>query len=171
MLTPDLKEYPVARKALATGVPWTLVPSSESTILNSTPYTCDWECFSASFADEPRRLLLSELEHIIEEAVASGIRPRFLMVGGSFLQPDRTPGDLDCVIFYEVDDCAAVGQTIKDSKAKSKERQVDARWVPIDGDPFVAIRSAVFFATLYSRGRRRLMSELRGVVFVLLSKT
>jgi hypothetical protein len=168
MIMPDLKGYPVARKALASGVPWTLVPSTESTILNSTPYACDWDCFSATFADEHRRVLLRELEPIVEEAVASGIRPRFLMVGGSFLQPDRIPGDLDCVIFYEIVDCATIGQTLKEFKAKSKERRIDARWIPVDSDPFVAIRSAVFFATLYSRGRRRLMSDLRGVVFALL---
>ena len=75
------------------------------------------------------------------------------LVGGSVLDRDAQPRDLDCVIFYAAD---AAGGDLGWLGAFQQEQQaagLDLRLVPADADPLILVRAASFFTTLYAASR------------------
>jgi hypothetical protein len=116
--------------------------------LNSTPYLggiCDMD---ACGCDPSRRQLVLHIHSLLRVLRRISVEPVALLVGGSFLRVTEQPKDLDCVLFYKAD-----GDVARDLFRYQKgiaKVGVDLRFVPIDSDPLIALKSAIYFGTLYS---------------------
>jgi hypothetical protein len=133
------------------------------TPLNATPYVVTLDRFlSEEWADE-RRVLLDRLVAAIDRLRKEGLGVELLLVGGSFLDPRKTPNDLDCVIFYSRP--TEIALDLISWQDEQKARSLDLRLLPIDIDPVIVLKTALFFGVLYTRGNEA-HPQLRGLLLV-----
>jgi hypothetical protein len=88
-----------------------------------------------------------------------------MMVGGSFLRLDvDAPKDIDCVLFYRASETIDPRQ-LQQKCIEAVQQGVDARIIPVDADPALLVRTAMFFGFLYAIDKRS-MSLSRGSILV-----
>ena len=143
------------RRAVAADLPIFLTSETESSPLNATPYYARYALFRETVRAWPgREKLVSELDSLIERAERLNLSIQAILLGGSFTELHKTTiGDLDCLLLYQLRD---PGETtglaqLKELQHDSKERGVDARFVPLDGDPLALIKMISYFTFLYSK--------------------
>lgn len=131
--------------------------------MNATPYVVTLERFlSEDWADE-RRGMLDALVAAIARLRNEGLGVELLLVGGSFLDPGKTPRDLDCVIFYSRP--TEITLDLVSWQDEQRALKLDLRLLPIDIDPVIVLKTALFFGVLYSRGSGT-HTQLRGLLLV-----
>lgn len=138
--------------AASRGYPAFLSGEAASNPINATPYVADLSELRDGGYLRSGAELLDPLCESISDLVATGAQPLAVLIGGSALEPGREPKDLDCVVFYTgspADGKASIAHWLEAARARS----LDIRLVPIDGDPVLALKSALFFGALYARRR------------------
>lgn len=124
---------------------------------NASPYVATLDQLEGLWAADSHRLELLARMQRIATARHGSIRVRFTLMGGSVLRPVcPSPRDLDVVFFYEADGASApsdVERALAESVRDAKAARLDARFVPLDADPLIAVRFSMFFATLFSISR------------------
>ena len=136
-------------------LPIFLTPVVESGPLNATPYLTSYECFRASAAVWPGRApLVAALDATKRRLEAVGVTVEAMLIGGSFTELSKPrPQDIDCLMFYrwQHEDRSAPGAALGELQRLSKHHGVDVRFIPLDGDPLVLIKSVSYFTVLYSK--------------------
>ena len=139
----------------------------QSNPLNGAPYIFSWEAFVSEFSfDEVRKARTSILAQACAKLADAGLRVEFIMIGGGHIAREAArPKDLDCVIFYSVEqpDTADLAM-IPDLQKALLARRVDARLVPFDGAPVLAAKMVGFFTLLYSSTKGA--DDRKGMVLV-----
>lgn len=162
---PELQAH--YREAKSQGFPAFVTAIEESTPLNATPYVVSLSKFIESSWSSSRQTLIEALVSALAQLRGGGLRAEVLLVGGSFLDTGKSPRDLDCVIFYsrESDSSIDLGRWQHDQRVLG----LDVRLLPIDIDPVMVLKMALFFGVLYTRGKGAQL-QLRGLVLVDCSK-
>jgi hypothetical protein len=146
-------------EAEALGFPVFLTASGKSSPVNATPYLASYSRFRAAAAGWPgRERLAAALERVRTEAEALGAAVDFILIGGSFTELARpAPNDLDCVLFHRRRDPAARPdvQALAALERRGKSEGADARFVAMDGDPAMLLKSVSYYSILYSNDKHR----------------
>jgi hypothetical protein len=124
----------------------------ESTPLNATPYIAHLsEAGEAGFLSN-RAAFIAELRVGLDRLRQLHARPVAALLGGSAIGAKPDPSDLDCVVFYEQAgiDAIRVGELLG-LQRDLKRGRIDVRFVPMDGDPLILLKTVSFFSTLYSK--------------------
>jgi nucleotide-binding universal stress UspA family protein len=144
-------------EAEALGFPVFLTSSAKSSPINGTPYLAPWARFREAAARWPGRAgLIEALERVRGEAEALGAAVDFILIGGSFTETARpAPGDVDCVLFHRRRDPAARidPAALAAIERRGKAEGADARFVALDGDPAMLIKSVSYYSILYSNDK------------------
>lgn len=155
------------RLAAGLGFPAFIGDISESNPINATPYVVGLGEFLSESLPPAKRALRDALSAALGMLPNLGLQAEIIMIGGSFLRRDSKPRDLDCVVFYSrpgdlTGDVAAW-------QAQQKPLGLDLRLIPIEMDPVMVLKTALFFGALYGidRGGTQVMN---GVVLVDCSK-
>jgi hypothetical protein len=138
--------------AASRGYPAFLFGETASTPTNATPYVADLGQLQAGGLLCSGQHLADTLVKALVELAGMGIQPQAVLIGGSALKPERLPKDLDCVVFYKGTPSSS-HMSISDWLVSMRKCALDIRLVPIDGDPILALKSALFFGALYGRHR------------------
>ncbi len=160
-----LKEHYL--EALERGFPAFVQSIEDSTPINATPYVTTWSDFMRQEFAPPKRALVDALQGAIQELLDSGLRAEILLIGGSFLMSDAVPKDLDCVLYYTCEPETKIDLLRR--QADFRAVGLDMRLLPIEMDPVMVLKTALFFGVLYTRGREA-SPQLRGLVLVDCSK-
>ena len=146
-------------EAEALGFPVFLTSSAKSSPVNATPYLASWARFRAAAAGWPgRERLVAALERVRGEAEGLGAAVDFILIGGSFTETaGPAPNDLDCVLFYRRQDPAGRvdPQALAALERGGKAEGADARFVALDGDPAMLLKSVSYYSILYSNDKHR----------------
>lgn len=151
------------RIAAELGFPAFVRSIDDSTPINATPYVVGRTDFFAEHLPPAKCVLRDALGSALDAMPGIGLAPDILLIGGSFLVPDATPKDLDCVIFYSREEPSAVN--LPRWQEQWRHRGLDMRLIPIGMDPVMVLKSALFFGALYAIDRAR-PGHSRGVVLV-----
>lgn len=145
------------------GFPAFIAGIDASNPLNSTPYVVSLSAFVAQDWGRARRGMVESLAAAVTHLTDAGLGVEALLIGGSFLDPRKKPRDLDCVIFYSRQ--ADLDINLLTWQAGQHSRGLDVRLLPIDIDPVMVLKMAVYFGVLYTRGRDD-SPQMRGLVLV-----
>jgi hypothetical protein len=124
----------------------------ESTPLNATPYIAHLsEAGEAGFLSN-RAHFIAELRVGLDRLRQLHANPVAALLGGSAIGAKPDPSDLDCVVFYEQagDDPLRAGELLGLQRDLKRVR-IDVRFVPMDGDPLILLKTMSFFSMLYSK--------------------
>lgn len=136
--------------AAARGYPAFLFGPANSTPINSTPYVSTLDHLRADAFGDESHSLVQALRDCLDDLSRTGATARVVLIGGSALDPERVPNDLDCVVFYEGSPSSPdhpIGAWLQ----RTRDARLDVRLVPLDGDPILTLKSALFFGALYSQ--------------------
>lgn len=145
------------------GFPAFIGSIEQSTPLNATPYVVSMAQFDAIDWPLDRRPLLDALKTAVAQLPDNGLRAELILVGGSFLDPRLSPHDLDCALFYSRDTDCTVNLNLLQEQLRTTG--LDIRLLPLDIEPVMVLKMALFFGVLYTRGRGA-QPQLRGLVLI-----
>jgi hypothetical protein len=158
--------------AICSGLPRFLGKVSESPPDKASPYMTDELGFRQAFDTTPiRRQLLSALDQALSD-IRCIVNLSCCLVGGSFVDPHRPdPRDIDMVIFYRALDQSKYdpAHALLHLSRKFKLRSIDTRFVPCDAEPWLVVKMASFFTSLYHSSRDQ-SNHQRGVVLLVPSE-
>lgn len=126
------------------------------TPLNSAPYLLDLEEFDSLFATTADRIaILADLHSALNRLEAAGVVWRMLLVGGSFIRRAARPSDLDAMVLYAIDPAqgAAAREVLRGWSAAQRGMKVDLSFCPVDVDPMILVKRAIFFSNVFSYDR------------------
>ncbi len=130
-----------------------LGPVSESTPINATPYLCQWqELLTGQLLPGQSRHVRS-LGELTSELGALGVSAQVILIGGSALSANDEARDLDAVMFY-LGDQAIDWESVRARLGAAHIQGLDVRLVPVDVDPVVLLKNALFFGALYASNDR-----------------
>lgn len=162
---PGLKDH--YRVAAGLGFPAFIGSIDDSTPINATPYVVGLEDFLSESLPAPKRALRDALSAALKQLPEIGLQAEIVLIGGSFLQLDATPRDLDCVVFYSRP--GEIAGDLAGWQARQHAHGLDLRLIPIEMDPVMVLKTALFFGALYGIGRGE-SKALRGLLLVDCSK-
>lgn len=139
--------------AISRGLPPFLTDVGQSSPVNATPYFLHYGRFLAEVERWPggRHRLAWELDAVKARVEALDFDIEAMLIGGSFTELSYAkPSDVDCLIFYRCRQNADPS-LLADVQRSAKARQVDCRFVPLDGDPLVLLKLTSYFTILYSK--------------------
>ncbi|WP_313247191.1 DUF6932 family protein [Stenotrophomonas rhizophila] len=139
------ESYRLAKKS---GFPAFPLGVGRSNPVNATPFLERIDRIWEMGTDPIREQLLRRLASLLDILRAAEVEPLALLVGGSFLRPPVICKDLDCVLFYQCDHDPA--SLLQGYRCRIGKVGVDVRFVPVDSDPLVVLKSAIYFGTLYT---------------------
>lgn len=144
-------------KSVDAGMPIFLTDARASTPLDASPYYTTYEYFLETVSSwSTRQPLVDALNFTIEEIEDHDLSVVAILIGGSFTQMDVSDvNDIDCVIFYKWGKDTGDGQSrvLTALQKRAKIRKIDARLVPIDGNPIVLIKLISYFTIIYSKSK------------------
>lgn len=116
---------------------------------NSSPYIATWADIANLDLDEARKRLIESLRLAVISLAGMGVYVEVALIGGSFCNTQKSPVDLDCVLFYqsEVLRPASLSEWSKVQSASG----LDLRMIPMDMDGADVLKIGMYFATLYSQ--------------------
>lgn len=142
--------------AVRNGLPRFLGKVSESPPGKASPYRIDESGFWQAFGTSPvRRQLLDALDQALSD-MRCIVDVACCLVGGSFVDPQRPdPRDIDMVVFYRAlgHSDYEPGHALAHLSRKFKLRSIDVRFVPYDAEPWLLVKMASFFTSLYHSDR------------------
>lgn len=141
-----------------------LGPEWDSTPVNATPYLVAISKLQRGEVLKKRHSLINFFLEAITDMNALGVSARAAILGGSSIGPKKAPRDLDCVIFY-VTETAPDAERVLRWQRDFKEKGLDVRLIPWDGDPILTLKAAMFFSTLYCKNAGSL-EIVRGTILV-----
>lgn len=128
-----------------------LQPEKAPTLLESAPYVLDRVSFRDRYGlSERRQAMITELFEHVQAMEAAGALVATILVGGSFIDLDREPRDLDCLALYSIVGTAGSEQ-LESLLAVGKQGAIDVRHLPADSDPILLLKAVLFFSELYCR--------------------
>lgn len=141
-------------------------PERESTPLNATPYIAHLSDAREGGFLSNRAVFIDELRVGLDQLRQLRAEPVAALLGGSAIGAKVNPSDLDCVVFYEQEENARIeaGRLLQ-LQREMKQRRIDIRFVPMDGDPLILLKSVSFFTTLYTKNAGS-MEIVRGLVLL-----
>jgi hypothetical protein len=140
-------------------------PERGSTPLNATPYLAHISDVQEDGFLSNRVGFIDKLAVGLEQLRAIGATPVAALLGGSAIGPKPDPSDLDCAIFYEVKPGTNPAAQFGALQARFKQSGIDARLMPMDGDPLLLMKAVSFFTTLYCKNAGSLQI-VRGLVLL-----
>jgi hypothetical protein len=141
-------------------------PERESTPLNATPYIAHLSEAGGSGFLSNRTAFIDELRVGLDRLTQLHARPVAALLGGSAIGAKSDPSDLDCVVFYiEADTGPIRANQLLALQRELKRNSLDVRFVPMDGDPLILLKTVSYFSMLYSKnaGSREIV---RGLVLL-----
>ena len=142
-----LQHYTTAK---AVDFPAFIGDKSICTPINSSPYITPISTFLEERKDPKRSLLCARLSAAITDLSHSGVCVETVLIGGSFLDANVIPGDLDCVLFYSLG-ANTTTLDLQQWQRRAKAQDLDARLIPMDTNPLIMWKAALFFAVLYTQ--------------------
>jgi hypothetical protein len=141
--------------AAARGFPPFLGSVQSSTPFNSTPYVAHLRAVAEGRIMSNRAALLRELVVAVDELAVLGLEAVAALLGGSVLGSKPDPADLDCILFYRQREgvAAGAGEGLAAFQRRMKQRRLDLRLIPADGDPLILIKAVSFFTTLFAQSK------------------
>lgn len=131
----------------------------DSTPVNATPYLLRYSRFRTQAGGwAGRDGLLVELDAVLAAVRRLTLKVEAILLGGSFTELHKgVIDDLDCLIFYRAGRSGEGGGTVELAALQrdAKGRGIDARFVPLDGDPLALIKLTSYFTILYSKHKDR----------------
>lgn len=147
---------PCLQDIFANAVPAYPKPVDLCSPINSSPYRMDKEDLLSAFETDPwRRNLLGNLDAILDDLKGYGVVVPAFLIGGGFvrrLKDGSRPDDIDGLAFYRIK--GAGSEAIKALGAaipKAKGLNIDLRFCPLDTDPIVMMKVAIFYSILFSK--------------------
>lgn len=138
------------QEAARSGFPAYLRPVEESQPANSAPYVTRLSRLTEVFQDNERQRLIRALEELISSLSAAGNTAHSLLIGGSFLDLNAKPKDLDALVLCEAGSSLKAALELVEIARPSG---LDLRLYPIDGNPIVVVKMVSFFTLLYTSSR------------------
>jgi hypothetical protein len=163
----NLSEFLSARFEIACELGFPAFPDGvvESTPLNSAPYVISMAQLEMLAADDVRREMVGKIGSMIRELSESGVEARILLIGGSFLEQAKQPKDMDCALFY-VAGADGFDMNLERYRHECHRSGLDVRFLPLDIDPILVLKTAIFFGLLYSRSKKHESTDARGCLLV-----
>lgn len=155
--------------AYSAGLPCFPGPVEGSYPGNSSPYVVGYRAFVEALSwSAHRRELLNALADALDD-MAPVLEVQCCLAGGSFL--DRScpePRDIDLVVFYRAVEGAPYGlpRVLAHLTRKFHTRGIDVRFAPCDSEPWLVVKLASFFTSLYSANRPENNGNNRGCALV-----
>lgn len=142
-------------RALDANLPPFLMNPNDSNPINATPYITRYARFREVAGQwEGRSELLIELDSVLEKVGERGLAVDAILLGGSCIDRKLTHiNDIDCLMFYrmgESGDARDGPVSLASLQEDAKQRGIDVRFAPLDGDPLTFIKLTAYFAILYS---------------------
>ena len=162
---PGLKDH--YRVAAGLGFPAFIGSINDSTPINATPYVVGLGDFLSEPLPVAKRALRDALSTALKQLPDIGLQAEIVLIGGSFLQLDSSPKDLDCVVFYSRP--GEIAGDLAGWQARQHAHGLDLRLIPIEMDPVMVLKTALFFGTLYGVSRDG-SKDVRGLLLVDCSK-
>jgi len=149
---------PALAEIFAKGVPAFPVDVDLCSPTNSSPYTMNRADLSEAFKEDTWRLqLLQNVDDVLEQLAVHGIAVPAFLIGGGFvrrLKDGSRPSDIDGVAFYRMESATTEAMAaLKESIFAAKNLQIDMRICPLDANPIVAMKAAIFYSVLFSKAR------------------
>lgn len=149
--------YPFFDEAAKAGFPAFLTDVAVSSPLNATPYLGRYKDFQIAAAEWPgRRELTAALEEVRATSEQHGVTIEAILIGGSFTELSKpAPSDIDCLMLYRQADPARPIQArgLAELRREAKQRDVDVRFLPLDGDPLALVKSLCYLTILFSNDK------------------
>lgn len=125
-------------------------PKNRPILPDSSPHVLMWDDFLMLFAsDEQRRIMIDMLHSHLHNLENHGIIVDTLLIGGSFVNNDAVPNDIDALIPYKIDSSCDTEQAIEFLRSPAPP-ELDLRYVPQDADTAIFVKFISFFTLLYS---------------------
>lgn len=142
--------------AVRSGFPRFLGRVNESPPGKASPYVIDEVGFRGTFDTSPtRRQLLDALDQAFAD-VSRIVQVAACLIGGSFINLGRAdPHDIDIVIFYRAQEKYEYepGRALQRLSRKFLLRGIDAHFIPCDAEPWLPIKMASFYTSLFQADR------------------
>ena len=153
--------------ACEVGLPAFFSPEWASTPFNSSPYVVSYGHLRIVGRSWPGRGdLLDALDTALAHSKQAGIAVDAILVGGSFTAlANLAPKDVDSVWLYRAKEGAVDAAQLRGLQSSFKIQGIDARFIPIDGDPLVLLKAVSFFSLLFSKREGSVCIE-RGLLLV-----
>ena len=127
-------------------------PERESTPLNATPYIAHISEAGEDGFLSNRAAFIDELRVGLDRLRQLNALPVAALLGGSAIGAKANPSDLDCVVFYQQEATAELRSgALLGLQRELKRSRLDVRFVPLDGDPLILLKTISFFSMLYSK--------------------
>lgn len=155
--------------AALNGMPRFLDAIEASSPRNSSPYVTNEIDFREAFGTSPaRQQLLAALEQALTD-MAGVVEISCSLIGGSFIDRNNPiPRDLDVVFFYRAHPTPSFepGHALMRLSRKLFLSGIDARFVPCDSEPWLTVKMASYFTSLYYADRQE-FGHQRGLVLLI----
>ncbi|WP_139074410.1 DUF6932 family protein [Xanthomonas bromi] len=129
---------------------------ADATPFNSAPFVVDWDHIQNHYLANSRRRDIYDSLGLFIQLVEEVAELSCCLIGGSFIDPEvEHPADIDVVIFYTARSGLDrdLGRMLKKITNRALMRDIDVRFVPCDTAPWITIKIAAFFTTLYQASR------------------
>ncbi|WP_425602141.1 DUF6932 family protein [Stenotrophomonas lactitubi] len=123
-----------------------------------------WADIASLDLDESRKRLVESLRLAIISLERMGVSVEVALIGGSFCNTQKSPVDMDCVLFYQSEVLRPVALS-EWSRAQSVSG-LDLRMIPMDMDGADVLKIGMYFATLYSQRKPGDDSSPSGVILL-----
>ncbi|MBV8686999.1 MAG: hypothetical protein JOZ90_15540 [Alphaproteobacteria bacterium] len=154
-----------AEPAIKSGLPVFAAPLGEETTLNSSPYIMSLQRVARAFGRTSRRRgLLDALRGALARAAALGVDSRMILLGGSFVHSEAEPSDIDGLLFYALPEQRSEAGLHR-WRRELAGQPLDLQFCPVDVDPLVLVKRAIFFSNHFSYDRQA-QGLIRGTVLV-----
>ena len=125
-------------------------PKNRPILSDSSPHVLMWDDFLMQFgSSEQRRIMINMLHSHLHNLKNHGITVDILLIGGSFVNNDAIPNDIDALIPYQIGPSCDIEQAIEFLHSPTSP-ELDVRYVPQDADSAIFIKMISFFTLLYS---------------------
>lgn len=118
---------------------------------------------SALKNDAWRLRLLENVDTILDELEEFGVVVPAFLIGGGFvrrLKDGTKPNDIDGLALYRIE--GNVSDAIRALSAavpRAKSKRIDMRLCPLDTDPIVMMKTAIFYSILFSKSEGKMEIE------------
>ena len=126
---------------------------------SSSPFVLSLDEFLMTENARSRPDLVQAIQAYLKNLTQIGLQAKFLLIGGSFIDRFDVARDVDGVCFYQIDLQDKEGNfknlpSLFRVQEYGKESGIDMKLVPIDHDPLLMLRAAIYFSVLFSGDHR-----------------
>jgi len=140
--------------AWANGLPLINGAVTDSNPFNGSPYVTSLSGFLTRMEALPGRSFLRQpLTSMLHALADAGYTVDFFLAGGSFLDMDNTtPKDFDALCMYKLRQGEqGHPNALVDARKSCLDQRLDLRFVAIDGEPLLYLKTLSYFSILYAQ--------------------